>query len=59
MENGEGVGSVRRVVEEKAEEVGVDTRLLYGESGQAERWRFERSVVRKAGKNVNNHQTVV
>lgn len=32
IDRAEGIGYARRVVEEKAEEVGVETRLLYGES---------------------------
>lgn len=32
IERGDGVGYARSVVEENAEEVGVETRLLYGES---------------------------
>ena len=38
IDSGEGVGWARRAVEEKAVVVGVETRLLYGESeGQVDR----------------------
>ena len=60
IDSGEGVGWARRAVEEKAVVVGVETRLLYGESeGQVDRWRLERRLIKKAGRIKSVFVTVI